>query len=252
MKLYYSPNSLYAQKVLIALEEKGIACKREKIGARTSREFTGSLRPLERLPMLKLEQTGETIPESSLIIEWLEEYHADAGTRLLPADSTVARRVRMLDRIADFYLNDTLDDILYGSGTTAEKRAALRDEQALDLIHRAYAVFEEKLTVHGGPWLAGDMFSLADCAAAPALGHLALLHPFSGFERLDRYARRLADRPAVKKTLAEANRARRTAGRPLVEAPRAPAPAGVPTGKVRPLTAGSGPLKTALETTITA
>src|SRR3546814_8412525 len=69
--------TLFRSKVLIALEEKGIACKREKIGGRTSRELTDTLRPLERLPMLKLEQTGETIPESSLIIERSEEHTSE-------------------------------------------------------------------------------------------------------------------------------------------------------------------------------
>lgn len=54
-------------------------------------------------------------------------------------------------------------------------------------------------------WMVGDDFSLADCAALPALFYALTLQPFPArCTRLSAYFDRLVERPSVRRTLEEA------------------------------------------------
>jgi glutathione S-transferase len=76
----------------------------------------------------------------------------------------------------------------------AEARAAIRE---------SYAFLESRLPL--APWAAGSDFSLADCAAAPALFYAAIVEPLGpGEPRLGGYLLRLAARPSFARVLREA------------------------------------------------
>jgi glutathione S-transferase len=64
-------------------------------------------------------------------------------------------------------------------------------------------VLEERLA--GRTWAAGDAFSMADCAAAPALFYSALAEPLDAFPALGAYRERLLSRPSVARAVREAN-----------------------------------------------
>jgi glutathione S-transferase len=54
-------------------------------------------------------------------------------------------------------------------------------------------------------WAAGETFTLADCAAAPALYYVDRLVPYAGeFPNTARYLERLQQRPSVARAIAEA------------------------------------------------
>jgi glutathione S-transferase len=55
-------------------------------------------------------------------------------------------------------------------------------------LERIYAVLDDRLAA-GGPWLAGEAFTLAECAAAPALFYGNVVHRWDPTERpaLDAY-----------------------------------------------------------------
>ena len=84
MKLYYFPLSTYSQKVLIALHEKGAAFESEQVRLfdETERERYRKIYPLGRIPLLVLDD-GHLIPESSIIVEYLDAT-LDGGPRLVP------------------------------------------------------------------------------------------------------------------------------------------------------------------------
>ena len=54
------------------------------------------------------------------------------------------------------------------------------------------------------PWAAGAEFSLADCAAAPALFYANIVQPFAGHAGLEAYYDRLIARPSVARAVDEA------------------------------------------------
>ena len=74
---------------------------------------------------------------------------------------------------------------------------------ARNTLSMAYGLLERKL--EGRTWMAGDRFTLADCAAAPALFYATTLVPLAaGHDRLRRYLDRVLERPSVARVLGEA------------------------------------------------
>jgi glutathione S-transferase len=75
-------------------------------------------------------------------------------------------------------------------------------------LDMAYGMLEAQLTQH--EFLAGDIFTIADCAAAPGLFYGLAIHPWDDgrHPQLTRYYRALARRPSFAKVIADARRYR--------------------------------------------
>jgi glutathione S-transferase len=202
--LHYHPLSSFCWKVLIALYEAGTAFTPAMVnpGDPASRAAHLVRWPLGRIPVLDDAARGLTLPETSIIIEYLEQQHP--GPRpLLPADPAARLRVRLWDRVFDLYVSQPMQKIvgdrLRPPGTqdprgVAEARALLRD---------SYALLEAEPALDG--WATAERFTLADCAALPALFYAAVLEPFAPEQRrLAAYFERLVARPSVARVLAEA------------------------------------------------
>src|SRR5262245_18022038 len=82
----------------------------------------------------------------------------------------------------------------------AGQKDPLGVEQARGSIRTAYGVLEQELAHRG--WAAGDAFSLADCAAAPALFYADKVEPLGANTRA--YLERLKQRPCFARVLQEA------------------------------------------------
>jgi glutathione S-transferase len=74
-------------------------------------------------------------------------------------------------------------------------------EQARDRIRASYGVIAPMIA---GPWAMGSVFTLADCAALPALFYADYGVPLGGWPELTAYLARLKARPSVARVLAEA------------------------------------------------
>lgn len=201
MHLYFTPLSTYSQKALIALYEKGIRFTPHHVnlGDPEARAAYRKLYPLGKVPLLVDED--RTIPESSILIEYLDQ-RFEAAPRLIPADPESARRVRFHDRMFDLYLNDPCVRIFFDGRKPPEKRDPEGVAKARETIATLYEYMEGHFAKN--TWAYGEAFSLADCAAAPALGYLQTLQPFAKHERVSAYWRRLAERPSIARVLAEA------------------------------------------------
>jgi glutathione S-transferase len=85
----------------------------------------------------------------------------------------------------------------------AGKNDAHGVEQAKAQLHQAYAVIEPRMRAN--VWMMDEAFTLADCAAAPALFYANTVVPFSGKHRnLTAYLGRLMARPSFARVLEEA------------------------------------------------
>jgi glutathione S-transferase len=200
MKLYYNPISPYSQKVLIALAEKGLACDKEVVdlGDPAARSAFDKVSRFGKVPFLVDEARDWRVPESSIIIEYLELHHP-GGTELLPRDPDRARQARFHDRVFDLYVTEQGLKIFFDGRRPADKRDPLGVEAAQKRLDKTYALYDEHFAKR--QWALGDSFTMADVAAAPGLAIGRLLHPFDAHKNLGEYFARLYARPSVRAVL---------------------------------------------------
>ncbi len=204
LTLYAHPLSSYCWKVLIALYENGTPFAFRQLDPEhpgNGAEFA-MLWPIGKMPVLT--DRGRTIAESSIIIEYLGLHHR-GPTPLIPhhADPDAALKVRMMDRVFDHYVMTPMQQIVFDRIRPAETRNADDVARARDLLDRSYAWLETELADRS--WAAGEDFSLADCAAAPALHYANKVRPFRArLPILSAYLERLEARPSFTRVLAEA------------------------------------------------
>ncbi len=202
MKLYYHPLSSYAQKVLIALHEKELEYEGELVNLRDPEERQKYLEvyPLGKIPLL-MREDGRRIPESSIIIEYLDGI-SDRGPRLIPRDPEQGRVTRFKDRMMDLYVNETVTTLLFQSWKPESEQDPERIDTAKFRLDVMYGFMDQGLGEH--EWMAGDAFTMADCAAAAPLLYAQEVAPFGDRVNIVAYWERLQARPSFQKVLAEA------------------------------------------------
>ena len=202
LQLFFHPFSSYSQKALIALYENGTAFTPRVLSPEdpaTGGEFAARW-PIRRFPILV---DGErTIVEATSVIEYLEVAHP-GPVRLIPSDPLAAIDVRMMDRVFDNYVSTPQQRVVYDALRAPEVRDATGVAQARAMLETSYAWLDERMARR--EWAAGDTFSLADCAAAPALFYADWTHPIAArFEHLVAYRKRLLARPSFARAVDEA------------------------------------------------
>ncbi len=200
LTLYYHPLSSYCQKVLIALDELGIDVDRRllNLGDPAERAAFIALWPTGKMPVLV--DQGRPIPETSIIIEHLQRHHAGAGCTLIPSDTDAALEVRLWDRMFDQYVMTPMQALTGDLLRPEAARDAVGVAQARAALASAYVTIDRHL--QGRTWVAGDSFSMADCAAAPALFYAVTYVPLEPRHAdLAAYFERLLARPSVARTV---------------------------------------------------
>jgi glutathione S-transferase len=201
--LHHHPLSSFSQKVLVALYESGTKFESAIVnfGDEKSRADFFALWPMGKIPVLRDERLGRTIPETSIIIEYLDT-HYPGPRRLLPNDATLRLEARLWDRLFDCYVQVPMQKIVADRMRPASERDPRGVAEARATLRTAYALIEGRAS--GRTWAVGETFSLADCAAAPALFYAGIISPFSDFPSVAAYFDRLAARPSFARALAEA------------------------------------------------
>ena len=201
LTFYGHPLSSYCQKVLIALYEHEVPFEWKLLSDETpdnGAEFA-ALWPLQRMPVLT--DGDRVLRESSVIIEYLDLEHG-RGPRLVPEDPRSALKVRFLDRVFDNYLMTPQQTVVFDRLRPEEVRDPHGVAHARQRLDVAYEWLESALP---DGWAAGGGFSLADCAASPALFYASKTHPLDGrYPRLAAYLDRLEARPTIARTRREA------------------------------------------------
>jgi glutathione S-transferase len=200
--LYGHPFSSYTQKVLIALYENDTPFEFRCLGPDTPQHAQEWLRrwPLRKFPLLV---DGErNIVETSIAIEYLQLTHP-GPVRLLPDDPLQALEVRFMDRFFDLHVMNMVQHAVNGALTGVAAKRADGLATATEKLTLAYDWLEGYLA--GRTWAAGADFSLADCAAAPALFYADWTHPIGQqYPVLRAYRARLLARPSFARAVDEA------------------------------------------------
>ncbi len=204
LKLYFHPLSSFCWKVLIALYENGTPFEPQLVdlsNAVAAAEFK-KIWPIGKFPVLRDEAMDRTVPESSIIIEYLDQ-HYPGETRFLPADRDLARQTRLRDRFFDLYLQVPMQKVVGDRLRPAGKGDAHGVELAKAQLLTALGMVDGDMATR--TWALGDAFGMADCAALPALYYANLVTPFtSTHKHAAAYLDRLMHRPSVARTLKEA------------------------------------------------
>jgi glutathione S-transferase len=201
LTLHAHPFSSYCQKVLVALYENETPFTFRMLAfddPEAGKEFA-RLWPIEHMPIFV--DDGRVIAESSIVIEHLQLRHP-GPVRLIPADAEVALEARFMDRVFDNHVMTPMQRIVFDFIRPPEKRDPMGVENARGKLDKSYAWLDSRL--EGRAWAAGDAFTLADCAAAPALFYADWVHPVpEGLPRLRDYRARLLKRPSFARCVEE-------------------------------------------------
>ena len=203
LKLYAHPLSSYCWKALIALYEKGTPFELELVdfGDPENAAAFRALWPLAKMPVL-VEEDGTVVVESSVVIEHLDLTHP-GGVRLVPDDPAAALAVRRLDRLFDAYAMTPMQQIVGDRLRPADAHDPHGVAASRRLLDTVYGWLE--IEIAGRIWAGGDDFTMADCAAAPALYYADKVQPFrASHPVLAAYLARLEARPSFARVLAEA------------------------------------------------
>ena len=204
LKLYFHPLSSFCWKVLIALYENGTPFEPRIVdlgNASAAAEFK-KIWPIGKFPVLRDDMRDRTVPELSIIIEYLDR-HYPGETRLLPADPDLAHQTRMRDRFFDLYLQVPMQKIVGDRLRPAGKNDAFGVEQAKVQLQTALDMVDRDMAKN--TWAMGEEFGMADCAAAPALYYANLVMPFGGTHKhAAAYLEHLLSRPSFARTVKEA------------------------------------------------
>jgi len=204
LKLYYHPLSSFCWKVLIALYENDTKFEPVLVDLSNGAERAAFLKlwPIGKFPVLQDETREWMVPESSIIVEYLAQ-HYPGRIRLVPDDADLARQVRMRDRFFDLNLQVPMQKITGDRRRPAGQKDPFGVEQARAQLCTACEMVESEMG--SKQWAMGDAFTMADCAAAPALFYANLVMPLaSEFKNAAAYLQRLSQRPSFARVLKEA------------------------------------------------
>lgn len=199
LTLYYHPLASFCHKVLIALYENEVAFEKKLVdlGNEQDRAELTSLWPLCKFPVLH-DQARRSVAETSIIIEYLDHFFP-GQQRLIPENFDAALDARLWDRVFDGYVQGPMQEIV--SDRLRNANGDLSSAHAT--LTTSYLMIETQLITRS--WIASEQFSMADCAAAPALFYASTLQPFPAeCNRLSAYFDRLMNRSSVKRVLDEA------------------------------------------------
>jgi glutathione S-transferase len=196
--------SNYYIKVKLALLEKGISFDEERVMTGSSEESVLAASPLGKIPFLRTAQGN--LCESQVILDYIEATHP--AVPLLPADPFAAAKVRELVTFIDLHLElvarELYPQAFFGAQISEGTQARVRQ-----LLTKNIAGF--KRLAKFSPYVAGEQFTLADCAAWPSLPLVALASKLVLGEDLlaaagidwKSYAKRVEQRPTAALLAAE-------------------------------------------------
>ena len=198
--LHAHPFSSYAQKALVALYENDTPFTLKMLADADSFAELAKLWPLRLMPVLQ--DGDEVVREASIIVEHLMLHHP-GPVRLIPQDPKAALYVRFLDRVFDNYVNGAMQRVVGDALRGADERDPKGVSDAKARLDQTYEWLDGELK--GRTWAVGEDFTLADCAAAPALFYADWVQPISEkFGTVRAYRARLLKRPSFARAVEEA------------------------------------------------
>ncbi len=201
LTLWYHPLSSFCWKAIIALYEAEVAFTPRvvNLGDPADRAAFAAVWPLAKFPVLS-DDAGAVVAESTIIVDWLANRHPSARS-LIPTEPDAALKVRLIDRLFDSYVHLPFQQIVSERLRPDDAKDPFGVERNKAAIAQGYDLIAPML---GEPWAMGETFTLADCAALPALFYADYGVSLDGWPALRAYLERLKAHPSIARTLSEA------------------------------------------------
>lgn len=202
--LYHHPLASFCHKVLVALYETETPFEERivNLGDEASRADLFRFWPLGKIPLMRDEARKLTIPETSVMIEYAERFYP-GRSRMLPSDLDECLQVRLWDRVFDHYVQEPMQKIVADRMRPEDGKDPLGVADAEKTLRTAYDMIETQIADRH--WIVANAFTMADCAAAPALFYAGTLVEFGESRpKLNAYYQRLLARPSFARVLREA------------------------------------------------
>jgi glutathione S-transferase len=202
IQLFGHPFSSYTWKAQIAFYENDIPFEFRMIdpdhpdnGAELSR-----LSAVGKFPLIV--DGDVAVYEATSIIEYLDAVYP-GPVRLLPDNPRTSVKERMMDRVFDNYVMNVMTVIVGDALRPENHRDPYGVDRARADLDRIYGWLDSELA--GLDWACGTDFTLADCAAAPALFYADWANPIADRHvALKAYRARLLARPSVARCVDDA------------------------------------------------
>ncbi|MBB4189362.1 glutathione S-transferase family protein [Sinorhizobium terangae] len=200
--LYGHPFASFVWKPLIALYERNVTFEFRMVDPANpeNQARMGELSPTGQFPALV--DRDREVTQSNAVIEYLDLFHG-SGTPMVPEDPREALEARMMTDVFDDYIHAPMQRIVGNALRSEGERDPRGVIDARALLDRCYAWLEPRLQAK--EWAACGRFTIADCAAAPALFYADWVHPIPEHHAaLAAYRARLLARPSVARVVDEA------------------------------------------------
>lgn len=203
LTLHFHPLSSFCWKALIALYENDIPFTPNSVdlGNPAERAALFKLWGIGKFPVLRDEARHQTVPESSLIIEYLDRHYPGAVS-FIPGEPDLAWQTQLRDRFFDLYVHLPMQKIMGDRLRPLGNKDPHGVEEARAQLRTSYRMIEQQMSAGG--WAMGEDFGLADCAALPALFYGSMVEPFGDSSHVTAYFERLKARPSVARVIREA------------------------------------------------
>ena len=185
----------YVQRAAIALTEKGVPFERATISLDAKPDWFTMISPLGKVPLLRLSKpdgTEAVLFESNVICEWIED--TQPGPRLHPMDALERAQHRAWMEFGSAILSD-----LWGLETTQDP--AVFETKRAAVMAKFLRV---ETTLGGGPFFAGERFSLVDAVFGPVFRYFDVfdaitdLGAFAAAPKMRAWRAALGGRPSVR------------------------------------------------------
>ncbi|HEY0858539.1 MAG TPA: glutathione S-transferase [Albitalea sp.] len=196
--------SNYYSKVKMVLLEKGIPFAEETVKTGSKDDAVLSCSPLGKVPFIRTDRGA--MCESQVIIDYLEAAYPNPP--LVPADAWEAAKVRELVAFIDLHLELVARELYPQAffGGEKDEATAARVRRKLE---KNIAGF--KRLAKFSPYIAGERFTMADCAAFVSIPLVALASKVACGEDLvaaagidwKPYSRLIGERPSAQRVVAD-------------------------------------------------
>ena len=204
LTLFIHPLASFCHKVLIGLYENQTDFQAQIVDFADLGSAAALLEkwPVGKIPVLYDDGRRQTVPETSVIIEYLQA-HYPGPVLLLPEDADMRLQVRLWDRFYDLHVSVPMQKIVTDRIRPPHANDPHGVAEAHSALDQAYGMIEAHM--QSRTWATGDHFTMADCAALPALFFASIVRPFAPEQRqLAAYLERLMQRPSIQRVIAEA------------------------------------------------
>ena len=198
IELYGHRFASFAWKALIAAYERDVDFAFMDVEQPENAARVSQLTPTGQFPAII--DDGVEIAGSNAVIAWLDR-HGDAPP-LVPEAREDRARAHMFADVFDDYIAQATNRFVGNALRPAGDRDPLALSEGAAMFERTYSWLEARI---GAPWAVGERFTIADCAAAPALFYADWTYPIpDSCPKLKAYRARLLARPAVARVVEEA------------------------------------------------